>query len=386
MAASALSDLLCIRDIEEAARAKLNKSTLDYFNDGAEDGLAVAENISAFERYKIRPRVLRDVSTVDTRQPLLDATLSFPLVVAPSGMQCMAHHDGEKATARAAARAGVAMGVSTYATTSLEDIKSAGDEVRENNYMLQLYIFKSRKTTEALVRRAERAGYKAVLLTCDTPRLGNRYSMARNDFKMPAHLTLPNFEGQKVGPLMSNVVKNEGSTQKDPNVADDAITWHESLLWLRSITKLEIWLKGITTAEDAELAVQSPAGISGIIVSNHGGRQLESAMGTLDSLAECVAAAKGGLGGRSIQVWLDGGIRKGSDIFKAVALGADGVMIGRVPLWGLAVGGEAGVSKALDILRAELEHTMILAGCRTLGDITPASLARRTRDGFYARL
>lgn len=166
-------------------------------------------------------------------------------------------------------------------------------------------------------------------------------------------------------------------------VKDDSITWEE-LLWLRSKTKMEIWLKGVSTAEDVELAIQSPANVTGIIVSNHGGRQLESALPTLDSLSECVKAAK--TRNKDFQVWLDGGIRKGSDIFKAIALGADGVMIGRVPLWGLAVGGEEGVLKALNILKAEFQHTMALAGCRTLDDIKPSSLARRTEGDFFARL
>ncbi|KAF9880495.1 (S)-2-hydroxy-acid oxidase [Colletotrichum karsti] len=310
--------------------------------------------------------------------------MKFPLAVAPSGMQCMAHEDGESATARAATKAGVFMGVSTFATTSLEDIKAAGDDIGNNVYMLQLYVFKNRKTTEDLVKRAEATGYKALLLTCDTPKLGNRYCMTRNDFKMPSHLNLPNFGQQSVRPLLVEMSREDVEKQPDPNVNDDSITWEETLLWLRSITKLEIWLKGVTTAEDVALAIKSPANISGIIVSNHGGRQLESALSTLDSLPECVEAAKAA--DRHIQVWLDGGIRKGSDIFKALALGADGVMIGRVPLWGLTVGGEAGVSKALNILKSEFQHTMALAGCRDLKDITLSSLSKRVEGGFYARL
>lgn len=332
--------------------------------------------------------------------------MSFPLAIAPSGMQCMAHEDGEKATARAATKAGLFMGVSTYATTSLEDIKAAGDEVGDNIYMLQLYVFKNRKTTENLVRRAEKVGYKAVLLTCDTPKLGNRYNMVRNKFKVPSHLTLPNFGQETLGALrFQATVDSEGNgTGQEKNVIgefdlsfisgfvstdraiDDSMTWEQSLLWLRSITKMDIWLKGVTTAEDVKLAVESPAGITGIIVSNHGGRQLESALSTLDCLPECVEAATTGAKGRRIQVWLDGGIRKGSDIFKALALGADGVLIGRVPLWGLAVGGEAGVLKALEILEAEFQHTMALAGCRSLADIKASSLARRDEGGFYSRL
>ncbi|CAG9991115.1 unnamed protein product, partial [Clonostachys byssicola] len=316
---------------------------------------------------------------------MIGGSMSFPLAVAPSGMQCMAHPEGEKATARAAARARVFMGVSTFATTSLEDVKGAGDEVRNNVYMLQLYIFKNRKTTIDLVKRAERAGYKAVMLTCDTPKLGNRYNMSRNDFKLPHHLSLPNFGKDKVRPLIQHVVKDDESSLGDSNVNDDSITWDKDLMWLRSITQMDIWLKGITTAEDVELAIQSPANVTGIIVSNHGGRQLECAMAALDSLPECVNAA-GGLQNKKLQVWIDGGIRKGSDIFKALALGADGVMVGRVPLWGLSVGGEEGVFKALSILQAEFRHTMALAGCQTLEDITPSHLSRLIEGGIYAKL
>ncbi|KAL1864152.1 hypothetical protein VTK73DRAFT_6150 [Phialemonium thermophilum] len=377
-----LSDILCIRDLQRAAEGTLSKTVREYFNDGAEDGIALADNISAFDRYKIRQRVLRDVSSIDSQKQAFGSTMSFPLAVAPSGMQCLAHPEGEQATARAATRAGVFMGVSTFATKSLEDVKRAGDEVGNNVYLLQLYIFKNRKTTEDLVRRAERAGYKGLLLTVDTPRLGNRYNMTRNDFKLPPHLRIPNFGEKKVGPFVQHLTRDT-TTEDDSNINDDNVTW-ETLVWLRSITKMEIWLKGLSTAEDAELAVRSPATISGIIVSNHGGRQLESALPTLDSLSEVVATAKAR--SRDVQVWLDGGVRKGSDIFKALALGADGVLIGRIPLWGLAVGGEEGVLRALDILKAEFQHTMALAGCTTLSEISPSSLARRTASGVYAKL
>ncbi|KAJ5313191.1 CAZyme family GT1 [Penicillium atrosanguineum] len=374
--AMALTDILCIHDLEKAAQGMLSQPILDYFNDGSGDGVALMENISAFEKYKIRPRILRNVSNIETKKRALGSTMSFPLAIAPTAMQCMAHEEGEKATARAAARANVFMGVSTFATTTLEDIKQSGDCLCDNVYMLQLYIFKDRHTTEILVKRAESAGYKAILLTCDTPRLGNRHSMIRNNFRLPSHLQLPNFD-QYIG-------KEKLGDVKYPNTTDDNITWDETLLWLRSLTKMEIWLKGISTAEDVELAVQSSANITGVIVSNHGGRQLDSALSTLDSLSECVKAAKSK--DKSFQVWFDGGIRKGCDIFKALALGADGVMIGRAVLWGLTVGGEEGVFKALSILRAEFELTMALSGCRTLSDIKSSNLARKAEGGFFTRL
>lgn len=197
-------------------------TAIEYFNEGSETGLALQGNIAAFDRYKIRPRILRDVSKIQSQKTLLlggSASTPFPLVVAPSGMQCLAHPDGEKATARAAAKAGIPMGVSTYATTSLEDVKRAGDEaVPGNTYMLQLYIFKNRSATEDLVRRAEKAGYKAVMLTVDTPRLGNRYNMSRNGFGLPRHLSLPNFGETKVGPMVQHVLK-DGEVVEEPNEA-----------------------------------------------------------------------------------------------------------------------------------------------------------------------
>lgn len=193
---------------------------VEYFNDGSEDGKALSENISAFSNYKIRPRVLRDVSKIDTTKEAIGTTMSFPLAVAPSGMQCMAHEEGERATARASAKNGVPMAVSTFSTMSLEDVKAAGDEVGNNNtvFMLQLYIFKNRDTTESLVRRAEQAGYKAIMLTVDTPVLGNRYNMTRNDFKMPSHLRLPNFGQEKVAPLFNHTLDQGRVHNPNPNV------------------------------------------------------------------------------------------------------------------------------------------------------------------------
>ncbi|KAM0325128.1 hypothetical protein ACHAQA_007667 [Verticillium albo-atrum] len=220
-----LADILCINDLQLAASAILEKSTLDYFNDGSEEGIALRENIAAFDRYKIRPRVLRDVSRIDTRKALFGKTMKFPLAIAPSGMQCMAHQEGEKATARAAAKAGIFMGVSTYATTSLEDIKAAGDEFGDNVYMLQLYMFNKRKTTENLVRRAELAGFKAVMLTCDTARLGNRYNMVRNKFKMPDHLTLPNFGQETIGAPRFQATLDSEEKQLEENVIGKIDSW-----------------------------------------------------------------------------------------------------------------------------------------------------------------
>lgn len=195
---------------------------IEYFTEGSEEGIAHQGNIDAYRNYKIRPRVLRDVSQLDSRTSQLGTSIPFPLAIAPTGMQCMAHPDGEEATSRAAARAGLNMGVSTNSTKSLEVIKTEGDKVRKDRnindggaYMLQLYIFRDRKTTEYLIRRAEKAGYKAILLTCDTPRLGNRYNFTRNNFQMPPHLKLPNFGDKEVSPMVQHVVGDENTVEQE---------------------------------------------------------------------------------------------------------------------------------------------------------------------------
>ncbi|KAH0614460.1 uncharacterized protein H6S33_000096 [Morchella sextelata] len=385
-------EVLSIAELEAAAMEKMDKMTREYYNSGSDREITLRDNLAAFDRYRLRPRVLKDVSRIDTSTQLWGKKISFPLCIAPAAMAKLAHPSGEVGISRAAANAGVAVGLSSFSTSSMEDVVAQGAGAVD--YAIQLYVFQNRKTSEALVRRAERAGFKAVFLTVDTPYLGRRINEVRNRFKLPPHLQLLNFEnpGDVAVYSETETKAHDGDKGKPPaagagvdsivpqgNVTDASLNWETDIQWLRSITKLEIWVKGILTAEDTLLAVQH--GVDGIIISNHGGRQLDGVTSTLDALPECVAAAAG-----RIPVHIDGGIRRGTDIFKALALGADCCWIGRIPLWGLAYDGQAGVELALKLLYEEFRLCMGLAGCKSVKEISRDHLIRVKTDGTLARL
>ncbi|MCO5613000.1 hypothetical protein L7F22_067273 [Adiantum nelumboides] len=285
----------------------------------------------------------------------------MPIMVAPTAMQKLAHPEGELATARAVASAGTIMTLSSWATSSVEEVASTGSAVR----FFQLYVMKDRNVVTQLVRRAERARFKAIVLTVDTPRLGRREADIRNRFALPPHLTLKNFEGLELGKMERTSKSESGLASYTANQVDRSLSWKD-LKWLQTITSLPILVKGILTAEDTKMALQYAAGI---IVSNHGARQLDYVPATINVLEEVVAAAEG-----KVPVFLDGGIRRGTDVLKALALGASGVFVGRPVVFSLAVDGEAGVKKMLDMLRDELELAMSLAGCTSLKDITRAHI------------
>ncbi|KAL5731739.1 (S)-2-hydroxy-acid oxidase [Ranunculus cassubicifolius] len=345
-----------VEEYELLAKQKLPKMVYDYYASGAEDQWTLRENRNAFTRIRIRPRILVDVSNIDTSTSILDYKISMPIMIAPSAMHKMAHPQGELATARAASAANTAMGLSTLATSSVEEVASTGAGLR----FFQLYVFKDRNLVAQLVRRAERAGFKAIALTVDAPILGRRESDIKNKFTLPPHLTLKNFEGLDLGKMEKT--GDSGIASYFANQLDRSLVWKD-IQWLQSITKLPILVKGVMTAEDTKLSIQH--GAAGIIVSNHGARQLDYVAATISCLEEVVKAANG-----QIPVFLDGGIRRGTDVFKALALGASGVFIGRPVLFSLAVDGEAGVTKMLQMLRDEFELTMALAGCRSLKEIT----------------
>lgn len=306
----------------------------------------------------------------------------------------MAHPDGELATSRACAKRGVHMGVSSFSNYSVEEVRAAGLEVGPLQHVMQLYTMQDREAQLRIIRRAEKAGCVAIFLTADSPVLGVRHNEARNDWRIPEGLALPMLE--KTTEAIRAQTHDEGFTAFN----SDSHSWAKEIPWLRSVTKLQIWIKGVLTGEDVQLAVQY--GCDGVIVSNHGGRQLDQTPATIDVLPECVKAANG-----KIDVHIDGGIRSGTDIFKALALGAKCVWIGRPVIWGLAVSGlcpdlprvevankgshcqydgEAGVTKTLDILYAEFKRCMQLCGCNRISDITPSSLGIVSRDGPLARL
>uniref|UniRef100_A0A803KUL2 (S)-2-hydroxy-acid oxidase n=2 Tax=Chenopodium quinoa TaxID=63459 RepID=A0A803KUL2_CHEQI len=346
---NSLMEITNVSEYDKLAKERLPKMIYDYYASGAEDEWTLEENINAFSRILFRPRILIDVSHIDITITVLGFKIPMPIMIAPSAMQKMAHPEGELATARAASAAGTIMALSTLATSSIEEVASTGPGIR----FFQLYVMKDRSIVVQLVERAEKAGFKAIVLTVDTPRVGRREADIKNRFALPQHLTLKNFEGLDLGML---------NQTDSPIQVDRSLNWKD-VKWLQTITKLPILLKGVLTAEDARLAVQ--AGAAGIIVSNHGARQLDFVPATIMALEEIVKAVE-----CRIPVFLDGGIRRGTDVFKALALGASGVFIGRPIVFSLAVDGEAGVRKVLQMLRDEFDLTMALSGCRTIKEIT----------------
>ena len=334
-------ELINVFDYEKLAQTRMAPPLWEYYQGGSDDEVTMRDCRAAFERIKLRPRVLVDVTTIDIRSLVLGTPVSMPLLVAPMALQCIAHPEGECATAQAAGRAGTVMIASTVATRSIEEIAQAAS----GPLWFQLYTYPSFKVAESLVRRAEDAGYRAIVLTVDLPRLGNREKDQRNNVTIPPP---PYQEANFIG------IEKVGQEWV-------ALTW-ESLAWLRSITSLPIVLKGILTEEDARLAVEH--GVDGIVVSNHGGRQLDTAIPSIEAMPEIVEAVAG-----RCEVYLDGGIRRGTDILKALALGARAVLIGRPVLWGLAANGADGAYHVLELLRKELELAMALSGRPTLASI-----------------
>ncbi|KAK3000426.1 hypothetical protein RJ639_021330 [Escallonia herrerae] len=364
-----------VTEYQAIAKEKLPKMVYDYYASGAEDQWTLQENRYAFSKILFRPRILIDVTKIDMATTVLGFKISMPIMIAPTAMQKMAHPEGEYATARAASAAGTIMTLSSWATSSVEEVASTGPGIR----FFQLYVYKDRNVVAQLVRRAERAGFKAIALTVDTPRLGRRESDIKNRFTLPPFLTLKNFEGLDLGKM--DEAADSGLASYVAGQIDRSLSWKvlkkeypglslnnflgygQDVKWLQTITKLPILVKGVLTAEDARLSIQ--AGAAGIIVSNHGARQLDYVPATIMALEEVVKAAQG-----RVPVFLDGGVRRGTDVFKALALGASGIFIGRPVVFSLAAEGEAGVRKVLQMLRDEFELTMALSGCRSLKEIT----------------
>jgi 4-hydroxymandelate oxidase len=353
-----------VADFEALARAKLDRGAFDYFAGGAGDERTLAMNVRGFERYVFRPRVLVDMSRVDTSTTVLGEPVSMPILLAPTAFHRVAHPEGERATARAAGAAGTIMCISTVASTSIEEIAAAAT----GPLWFQLYVYKDPGITREMIARAERAGCRALAVTVDTPRLGRRERDARNDFVLPDGIGPANFAA------IHHLVASRATAEGHPAFAaqveqlfDPSLDW-KKVEWLRSITKLPLLLKGVLTPEDARLAVQ--AGLAGVIVSNHGGRQLDGAEATIVALPRVVEAVAG-----AIPVLMDGGIRRGAHVLTALALGAQAVLIGRPYLWGLAVNGQQGVRDVLALLREELELAMMLSGRPTIASIDRSLVA-----------
>ncbi|KAH7024344.1 S-2-hydroxy-acid oxidase [Microdochium trichocladiopsis] len=365
---------MTIEDLRTAATAKMSPVVSAYYNGGSMQMITLRENQAAFDRFKIRPRILTDVSVIDTTTTILGSKTSVPFGFAPSAMHCLAHPDGERATSRAAAKKRVPMALSTYSTVSLEDVRMEGS-AGDNPYAFQLSIVKDRSTTLSWIKRAETAGYRALFITVDAPVLGRRLNeKSGKKFELPEHLSLPN-----LAPPPSADGTPTKARSYHTNGRDASVSWRSAIPWVKQNTKLEIWLKGVYTPADVQLAIQY--GLNGVIISNHGGRQLDGVPATIDALAECAPVARG-----RIKIGIDGGIYRGTDIFKALALGADFCFLGRVPLWGLAYGGQEGVERAVDILEDELRLAMALAGCPSIKDITKDHLSVLGVNGLLCKL
>jgi 4-hydroxymandelate oxidase len=349
-------DLINVYDYETAASAKLHKMVYDYYASGAHDEITLRDNHVAYDRIKLKYRVLRDISRRTLSTNVLGEQVSMPVLIVPTAFQRMAHPDGEVATARAAGAVGTIMVLSTLSNSSIEEVVSAAS----GPVWFQLYVYKDREATAGLVHRAEDAGCKAIVVTVDALLWGRRERDVRNRFQLPEGLSVKNLmpAGKEQFP---KEVADSGLAAYMASMIDQSLTWKVTE-WLRSITHLPVLIKGVIRADDAVKAVDH--GASGIIVSNHGGRQLDTSPATVEVLPEIVSAVAD-----KIEVLIDGGIRRGTDVVKAIALGAKAVLVGRPILWGLAVDGEQGVARVLEILRNEFDLAMGLCGCSSVNQI-----------------
>jgi L-lactate dehydrogenase (cytochrome) len=374
-----------IEDLRLIAKRRLPHGVFDYIDGGAEDERSLAANCSAFAGYEFRPRVLRDVSNLDTTTTIFGRQAAMPLIMAPTGFTRIAHSQGELAVARSAARAGIPWSLSTMGTRSIEEVAAVSDGEK----WFQIYTWKDRALVKDMVDRAKSVGYTAVWLTVDTAILGRRERDVRRGMTLPPKIGLSTIVDGAIHPSWTlDFLRNEpitfanvtGLLDEDGSSAvtlsehmarqfDQALSW-DDIDWLRSIWDGPIVLKGIQTVADAKIAQRM--GVEGLGLSNHGGRQLDDAPAPID-LVEPVRDEVGD----GATIICDGGIRRGSDIVKALALGADAVSIGRPYLYGLAAAGERGVDHVLDFMRDGLERTMALTGCRTIAEINRDLVQRR---------
>lgn len=342
--------------LHERARALLPRGVYDYYAGGAEAEITLGESPAAWRRWRLRPRVLRDVSTVSTATTLLGTPVTMPIGVAPWALQRMAHPDGESGTARGAAAAGSLMTVSTTATVPLDEVAAAAAGPK----WFQLYRVHDPAYTEDLVRRAADAGYRALVMTVDLPFLGRRRRDLVNDFHLPAGLTMANYppaEGP-AGRVLGQAV--------DAYAANTSTWTFGDLTRFAELSSLPVVVKGVLRGDDAQRC--RDAGAAAVWVSTHGGRQVDPAIASAAALPEVVEAV-----GRDVEVYVDGGVRRGSDVLTALALGARAVFLGRPAIWGLATGGADGVRDVLTDLAAALRLTMALCGVTDVTDV-PADL------------
>lgn len=357
-----MTQIFCnLHEAECQAQAVMDPMFYDYYRGGADDEITVESNTNAFRDIRLQPRILRGAASPSMAITVLGQQFASPIAIAPTALQKLAHPDGELAMARAAGAANHLMILSTTSSYPLEEVMQVA-KISNTVIWFQLYVFKDREASRELVQRAEQSGCKALVLTADTPVLGRRERDIRNGFHLPPHIQAANYSTIKA----ESVAAHEGASGLAQHFfmnIDAALTWND-VEWLCSITSLPIVIKGVLHPDDARLAAES--GARGIIVSNHGGRQLDTAVSPIrvvSRIAEHVEAS-------NVEVLMDGGIRRGTDVLKALALGARMVCIGRPALWGLALQGQQGVENILSCLRQELSTAMSLSGCQNLSDIS----------------
>lgn len=347
------ADAVSVSDLQAIALRRMPSMAREFIEGAAADEISLRWNREAYDRIRLDPRVLRDVSRVDTRVQLLGLDLAFPILLAPTALHKLVHPEGELATVRGAGAAQAAMTLSTMSSVALEEVAQASSAP----LWFQLYVQKDRGFTAELVQRAEKAGYKALVITVDTPVAGARNRQDRAKFKLPTGVEMANLRG----------LPTQGGKKLDTeqgvfkNILPERLTWKD-VEWLQSLTRMPVLLKGVLNAEDAELAARQ--GLAGIMVSNHGARNLDTVPATIDALPRITEK----VGGR-IAVLVDGGVRRGTDVLKALACGADAVLVGRPIFYGLSSAGAKGVERMLSILRHELELAMALTGLTTIAEI-----------------
>ncbi|ODM94467.1 Hydroxyacid oxidase 1 [Orchesella cincta] len=360
-----MDKLVCVQDFENEALAKLDRNAGNYYKSGSDDEITLARNLSSYNRWLIRPRMLIDVSKRNLKKTVLGKPVSFPIGFSPCGFQCLAHPEGEVSSAQAACGLGSIFVLSTYATRSIEEIGKACPNGRK---WFQLFPNTQEHVSIDMVKRAERAGFEAVVVTLDAQFFGNKRVTAREGLTFPPQLRLGN---------LVDYVETSGTASDDDvtNVSEHVCrTLANNLTWdlvsrLRKHTKLPIILKGILTTEDATIAVQH--NVDGIWISNHGGRQIDTAPQPIDVLPEISAVVQG-----KCEIYIDSGVRRGSDAFKAMALGATMAFVGRPQIWGIAVAGADGATRVLEILREELDLTLALSGVADVNNITKDAVCR----------
>ncbi len=359
-------DPMNLFDFEARAKEALPRQIWDFIEAGAFDEVTTRRNRAALDAIALRPRFLVDVQSRDVSTTVLGQAVSLPVMISPAGGHKVAHPDGELATARAAGAAGTIMVLSTSSNHSMEEVAQAA----KGPLWFQLY-HRGYDLTEMLVHRAEEAGYSAICLTVDTPVPGPKERDVRNRYVRPRGLELANFVGEEA--MLGLVSGTDEASNWDPHYVSP-MTW-SGLGWLRSLSSLPLVIKGIRTAEDARLCAEN--GVDGILVSNHGGRQVDGTMSSIETLPEIVEAVQG-----RVEVYLDSGIRRGADVLRALALGARAVLIGRPLFWGLAVDGEAGVRMVLELLRQELDRAMAYCGVTDLDGINRSLVALPGESGW----